>query len=485
MNPHTAHPLLRRVTATAAAAVMAFGGLSLATPAGAAAKAKTRKTTRKKVVAPNFTLRFIGDERTVTAGNAATYTFRMTAVGRFRSTVAFDVPDLPPGVAARIARVGGSEYRLVMDTTSAALAGSSVYGLRGRSGSLVQFANFRLTIAAAPSAPPTTAATGNFTVALTRSTLTLLPGETGALPVTINRVGFSAPVTFRLEGLPANVGAAFLPNPTQANSTLYLNPQSNAASGTYLLAITATSGGISRSTAARLDIRRVGAFGMSLSPAAISAPQGNDASTTVTLSPGPTDPIVPDVTLEVQGAPGGVTVLNPVTTGRSTKFTLRTSTATAPGTYNLTVVGRSGTFTQTARLQMTVQSNVPGFGFSATPITQTIDRGSVATYTVTTSTTGGFNSPISYSAEGLPAGATLSVEPTSSGAVLRITTAATTAPTTYDVQLTGRSGTLTATVPVKMVVTAPATAPATSPATTPATTGTTTVGTASTTTIKA
>ena len=76
--------------------------------------------------------------------------------------------------------------------------------------------------------------------------MTLSPGNTGALTVNVTRrEGFTAPVTFKVEGLPANIDAAFSPNPTQTSAKLTITPQSNANSATYLLVITGTSGTLS------------------------------------------------------------------------------------------------------------------------------------------------------------------------------------------------------------------------------------------------
>ena len=450
----------RRAIAVGAVALVA----AMVSPSvGAATKKPVRKSSKKAVKrAPaNFALGFLGDERTVSAGSAASYTFTLSTAGRFRGGVVFDVPDLPPGITAKVTATTSNSFKMDISTTSSALGGSAVYALRGISGNLTRTAIFRLTVVAAPTTTvagtPTTVVTGDFVVTTDTPTLTLSPTETGAMSVNIaRRGGFVAPVTFKLEGLPANVDAAFAPNPTQANAKLYIAPGAAAPSGTYLLVITASAGTITSSVAARLVIRRVGAFTMTLAPATLSTPQGIDASTTVTVSPPTGQTLVPDVSILISAAPPGVTVLTPVTTGRSTKITLSTRSTTAPGVYNFNVVGRSGTNSQTVALQLTVTANTPGFGLSAQPATQAVARGSVATYTITAASTGGFNGAIAYSVAGLPNTATAVIELTATGATVKITTTAATAPTTYPLQFIGKSGTLTSTVPVDMVVTAPA-----------------------------
>ena len=195
---------------------------------------------------------------------------------------------------------------------------------------------------------------------------------------------------------------------------------------------------------------------MSVAPAALSTPQGIDASTTLSISAPAGQTQVPDVSIEISGAPLGVSVLTPTTSGPATTLILSTNSTTPPGVYNLNLTGRSGTHTQTAVLQLTVTSNVPGFGISAQPATQTTPRGFTATYNVTTSTTGGFNGQIAYSVNGLPNNSTAIFEPSPTGVTVKIATTAATTPTTYTVQITGKNGNLTATIPVELIITAPA-----------------------------
>src|SRR6266705_3600774 len=85
----------------------------------------------------------------------------------------------------------------------------------------------------------------------------------------------------------------------------------------------------------------------------------------------------------------------------------------------------------------------PDFSLSITPSSVTVPRaGGTASYTVTIAPTGGFNSPVTLSVSGLPAGATGSFNPNpaTSSSALTITVSSSTARGTYPFNITGTGG---------------------------------------------
>jgi hypothetical protein len=103
-------------------------------------------------------------------------------------------------------------------------------------------------------------------------------------------------------------------------------------------------------------------------------------------------------------------------------------------------------------------STSPDFSISASPAAVTAAQGSSATTTVSTSVSGGFNSAVSLSASGVPAGATAAFTPTSiaapgSGSSSLKLTAGTAAAGTYTVTVTGTGGGKTHTTTVAFTVT--------------------------------
>jgi len=105
----------------------------------------------------------------------------------------------------------------------------------------------------------------------------------------------------------------------------------------------------------------------------------------------------------------------------------------------------------------------PDFSLSASPTSLSVTQGSSGSTTISTSVTGGFNSAISLSASGLPAGVTASFNPTSIGApgggnstlTLSASSAATTG--TSNVTITASGGGVTHTTTIALTVNSAAT----------------------------
>jgi subtilase family serine protease len=102
-------------------------------------------------------------------------------------------------------------------------------------------------------------------------------------------------------------------------------------------------------------------------------------------------------------------------------------------------------------------SSSPGFSLSASPASVTVAQGNLGHSTITSTVTGGFNSAISLTASGQPAGVTVSFNPTSiTGAgtsTMTMTVASSTAVGTYTVTVTGTSGSTIETTTVSLTVT--------------------------------
>ena len=98
----------------------------------------------------------------------------------------------------------------------------------------------------------------------------------------------------------------------------------------------------------------------------------------------------------------------------------------------------------------------PDFALAALPASQTVTQGGSTSYTVTITPSNGFNSPVSLSVSGLPAGASAGFNPNPAGSssTLSLTTAASTPAGSYPLTITGASGSLTRTTPATLVVNA-------------------------------
>jgi len=129
-----------------------------------------------------------------------------------------------------------------------------------------------------------------------------------------------------------------------------------------------------------------------------------------------------------------------------------------PGTYaaSLMVTDEGGLTSPSVTRTITVTA--PNFSMSAAPASQTVQPGGSAAYTLTVTPSGGFNGAVTFAASGVPSGASASFNPasvTSGTATMTVATTAATPPGTYQIGVTGTSGTLTRTANVTLSVTAP------------------------------
>jgi subtilase family serine protease len=102
-----------------------------------------------------------------------------------------------------------------------------------------------------------------------------------------------------------------------------------------------------------------------------------------------------------------------------------------------------------------------GFTLSASPTSVTVLQGASGTSTITSTVTGGFDSAVTLSATGQPAGVTITFNPPSitggGTSTMTIAVASTTAANTYPITVTGTSGSIAETTTITLKVTAPAT----------------------------
>ncbi len=156
-------------------------------------------------------------------------------------------------------------------------------------------------------------------------------------------------------------------------------------------------------------------FTISASPAALSVAQGNQGTSTITTSI--SGGFNSAISLSASGQPSGTTVSfnpNPIPApgGGSSTMSITVSSSTPTGTYPITVTGNGGGVQQNATVTLTVTAQQqPNFTLSASPASLSIQQGNQGTSTITTTISGGFNSGISLSASGQPAGTMVSFNP--------------------------------------------------------------------------
>jgi hypothetical protein len=117
----------------------------------------------------------------------------------------------------------------------------------------------------------------------------------------------------------------------------------------------------------------------------------------------------------------------------------------------------SGSFNWSTRIaNFKFDSCTPDFSIAASQPSQTVAQGDAISYSVTITPSGGFNSGVSLSVDGLPSGASASFNPSSITGSGNSTLTMTTTPTThagiYLLTITGTSGSLNHTAQVTLVV---------------------------------
>jgi len=125
-----------------------------------------------------------------------------------------------------------------------------------------------------------------------------------------------------------------------------------------------------------------------------------------------------------------------------------------PGYYMLFLLNSSGVPSVAKFVQMT--QVLPDFSVSAIPSSQTVAPGNGTSYTVSVTPSNGFNGNLSFSASGLPSGATASFSPSSvsgsGSSTISVSTSSSTPIGTYQLTITATSGTLTHSTQVTLVV---------------------------------
>jgi subtilase family serine protease len=300
---------------------------------------------------------------------------------------------------------------------------------------------------------PSSAPQPGFTLSASPNSLTFLQGASGSTTLTITPVnGFSGSVNLSASGLPSGVSAAFGANPATAISVLTLSASGTAATGTFDVTITGTSGTLSSKATITLTVNLAGNYTLSASPSSVSVAQGANGTSTVTVNP--LNGFSGNVSLSASGLPNGITAaFNPGSTTTTSTLTLSASNTAALGTFTITVTGVSGALSRSTSVSLTVLPP-PNFGLSASPNSLSLGRRGTATSIITITPQNGFAGSVSLSASGLPRGVTASFSPASTASVTTLTLSAKSNASigTFSVQIAGSSAGLTHTTTISVSV---------------------------------
>jgi len=209
---------------------------------------------------PDFTIGASPSSLTITQGSNGTSTITITSLNGFNSATTLSASGLPSGVTAAFSTNpvtppanGSATSTLTLTASGTATTGAATVTITGISGSTTHSTTIALTVNAA--------ATPNFTIGASPSSVTVTQGGNGTSTITItSQNSFSSATTLSTTGLPSGVTAAFSTNPVtppangSATSTLTLTASATATVGTATVTVTGTSGSLVHSATISLTV---------------------------------------------------------------------------------------------------------------------------------------------------------------------------------------------------------------------------------------
>ncbi len=422
---------------------------------------QTATVTLTVTAAANYSISASPASLSIARGNQGTSTITSTISNGFNNSISLSASGVPSGTTVTfnptsIPAPGSGSSAMTITVGSGTATGTYPITVTGNGGGVQRTTTVTLTVTAAAS----------FSLSASPASLSIAQGNQGTSTITSTiSNGFNSSISLSASGLPSGTTVAFnpttIPAPGSGTSSMTITVGSGTPAGTYPITVTGNGGGTQQTTTVTLTVTAPN-FTISASPASLSIAKGNQGTSTITtaISGG----FNGSVTLSASGAPSGTTVsFNPGTIpapgSGTSSMTIAVGSGTATGTYPITVTGNGGGLQRTTTVTLTVTAAAT-FTLSASPASLSIMQGSQGTSTITSTLSNGFNSSISLSASGMPAGTTITFNPTtipapgSGSSVMTITVAATTHMGTYPITVTGNGGGVQQTVTLNLTVTA-------------------------------
>ncbi|MGB7987364.1 MAG: protease pro-enzyme activation domain-containing protein [Terracidiphilus sp.] len=398
------------------------------------------------VPTPSFTLSSSASTLNVVEGSSASASINVLNPQNFGGTVPLSASSLPTGVTAAFTAATASAASTVkFSANSSATPGTYSVNINGTVGGVTNSVSISLIVP-----------TPSFAISSASATLsTPIGGSAAASKISVAATnGFVGSVGFTASGLPTGLTASFSPTSSSTATTVSLKAAATATPGSYTITVTGTSGSLTATTTITVTVPTP-SFTLSSSASTLNAAEGGSASATISVLN--SQNFNTPVTLAVTGLPTGVTAtFSPATTATTSTVKFSTSTSATPGTYSVSISGSVGGVTNSASISLTVPT--PSFTLSSASTTLSAQiGGNAAASKISVAPIYGFASSVSFTASGLPTGLTASFSPASSttSSIVSLTAGSTTTPGSYQVTITGTSGTLTATKTITVNVPTP------------------------------
>jgi uncharacterized membrane protein len=418
-------------------AVTAVGGSYPITIRGTSGSLTSTTSVTLTIPKPGFSLLTSANTLSLRAGTPLSTNISVAnPVGLSDSNVSLAISGLPKGVTASFKNPtasAGNPSTLTFSSTSslAVAAGTYTATVTGTAGTARASATIALTVS-----------DGTFSLSASPSAFTVLAGQPGwssSIDLTVlDQAGFSGKVGLAVSGLPAGVTSA-LANLNSSTTRLMFKVASTATAGTYPIKITGASGSVTSSTTIALTIPTPN-FTISSTASDLTLLVGGSAQKS-TIAVAKQNGFASDVDLLTSGVPAGVTATFSWTSTTTTSLlTFKAASTASPGTYAVTVTGKSGALVRTTALVLTIPQ--PAFTMTSSAGSLELVVGSSVSSRITVTGANGSSSNVSLTATGLPSGVTAMFSPPATSSVSELTflAAANTIAGTYPVTVTGTSG---------------------------------------------
>jgi|GEM_PF-2300639 len=373
-----------------------------------------------------------------TAGGSRSVSATIARTGSFVGSVALSAEGLPTGVSATISpsvvTSSTSTATIAVSSLSTTSPGTYSFTLRATSaGQADRITSARVTVTAVPA----------FVLGLSTAASVVQASTTARVGVQLTRTNFGEPVQLSVEGTITGITATF-GNAALTGDTTSLNVAvaSSMAPGVYPLTVRARSSLADRTVLWTVTVTAPPDFSLSLAPASVSVSSAPPTTSLVRVvrSGG----FAGAVALTAEGLPTGVTITaaQPLLNADTTTLTITVAANVVPGVTPVIIRGRAAGLTdRTIVLTITV-TPPPDFSMALTPATVSARPTSSTTSLLRLVRSGGFVGAVALSAEGVPAGVTLTAaQPSLSGdtTTLTLTVGASAVPGAFPVIIRGRA----------------------------------------------
>lgn len=201
------------------------------------------------VVVPDFSLAVAPASASVNQGATATTTVSTFASGGFAAPLTLTATPAIPGATVAFATnpvAAGASSVMTVATTSATPAGTYTLTVSGTDGTTTRTATYAVTVVAP-----------NFSITATPASATVARGATATFTLANTATGgFASPITYAATSTMAGGTFTWSVNPANPgqNSVLSVATTAATAGGTYPITITATGGGITKTTTVNVSV---------------------------------------------------------------------------------------------------------------------------------------------------------------------------------------------------------------------------------------